>query len=418
MLLSFAQFEREVTAERIRDKIAASKAKGLWMGGTVPLGYAPNPDKTIRGLVIREDEAATVKAIFETYTASGCLSRSERSLASQGCTGRLRANGLVAPLSRGAIHKILTNPIYIGKIRHKDKVYQGQHAPIISECTWDQVQTRLQSNSKKRRGHQLPAASDAWLKGKLYDPTGDQLTPTHTRKNGRKIRYYISNRLLNGKDPTGYRLPALVLEQRVCELIAAHLKANAGSGRLLNEPSIEQVASTQLAVSKEFTPSSNMAPEILANFADIIARGDLRDDSIVLVLCRSLLGEKLGLEPKIIVEDACVVTAPFALRKRGVEQKVVLGSLYSEPDRVLQNALAAAHLWLDQVKSGTTIAQISKANATSESLIRTRIRLAFLSPTIQADIMGGTQPADLTLAKLLRNKVDPSWQKQEQQLLQ
>ncbi|MEO1222414.1 MAG: hypothetical protein AAFY42_13935, partial [Pseudomonadota bacterium] len=166
------------------------------------------------------------------------------------------------------------------------------------------------------------------------------------------------------------------------------------------------------------TPSSNMAPEILQNFADIIERGDIRDGSIVLRLCRSHLGQKLDLDPKIIVEDACAVTAPFTLRKRGVERKVVLGALSPEPDRVLQNALSAAHLWLDEVKAGTTITKIAQGAAVAESQVRKRIRLAFLSPKIQAGIMDGTLPADLSLAKLLRIKIDPSWQKQEQQFLQ
>ena len=417
MLLSFAQFEREVTAERIRDKIAASKAKGLWMGGTVPLGYAPNPDKTIRGLVVRQDEAKTVRAIFATYLVKGCLSRTEEDLVRLRHTGRARQGKPATSLSRGAIHKILANPIYIGKIRHKGKIYQGLHDAIINTDTWDQVQATLQSNSQKRRGHQLPTSSVAWLKGKLFDPTGDHLTPSHTRKNGRSIRYYVSNRLLSERDSTGYRLSAEVLEQRICALVAEHLAAMANTGRLIVDSSIDQLDAMRTTVANAFDLQGLDTPQTLDNFAVVLKRGDIQGDAITLHLDRTALGTALGIQPTQISESVTTIIAQFELRKRGVEQKIILGDMMPEPDRILRNALAAAHLWLEQVKSGMPLAQIAANANAAESQVRQRIRLAFLSPKLQAAILAGIQPADLSLAKLLRVKIDPSWQQQEQHFL-
>jgi len=320
-------------------------------------------------------------------------------------------------LSRGAIHKILTNPIYIGKIRHKDKTYQGQHDAIVRPDIWDQVQATLQSSSQKRRGHQLPTSSVAWLKGKLFDPTGDHLTPSHTRKNGRAIRYYISNRLLSERDPTGYRLSAEVLEQRICVLIAEHLAAITNTGRLIVDSSIDQLDAMRTTVANAFDLLGLNTPQTLENFADVLKRGDIQGDGITLHLDRTALGTALGIQPTQISESVTTIIAQFELRKRGVEQKIILGDMVPEPDRILRNALAAAHLWLEQVKSGMPLAQITANTNAAESQVRQRIRLVFLSPKLQAAIMAGTQPADLSLAKLLRVKIDPSWQQQEQHFL-
>ena len=162
VLLSFAQFEREVTAERIRDKIAASKKKGLWMGGVPPIGYDPHPDPTRRELVVNEPEASVVRQIFDLYITHKCLGAVTRVAAEPGlrskrhvfASGR-RQGG--TPFSRGQIHKLLTNPIYLGLIRHKEKIWPGLHPAIVEEDCWTAVQTLLQSASARKRG--TPAGS-------------------------------------------------------------------------------------------------------------------------------------------------------------------------------------------------------------------------------------------------------------------
>jgi DNA invertase Pin-like site-specific DNA recombinase len=245
MLLSFAQFEREVTAERIRDKIAASKKRGLWMGGVPPLGYDAHPDPNTQSLVVNEAERGTVEALFALYDDLGCLRAVEQEAERRGLrskrhvfsTGRIQGGG---PLSRGQIHHILCNPIYTGRIRHKYKVFDGQHAAIINVDLWDRVQVRLQEASarpRSRRTTQGNRTKPAPLTGKFRDQTGDRLTPSHTRKGQIRIGYYVSNRLLTGtKDPYGWRLPARRLETSVAVLIADHLDRLARRHALLATP--------------------------------------------------------------------------------------------------------------------------------------------------------------------------------------
>jgi DNA invertase Pin-like site-specific DNA recombinase len=164
VLLSFAQFEREVTGERIRDKIAASKKKGLWMGGFVPFGYRSKE----RTLVINEDEAAAVRLIFTRYLELGTVQKREAELARL----NLRTRAFMSagdkpwgnrPFSRGHLYKILGNPIYAGKIAHKDKLYDGQHPAIILRNTWDAVQARLASNAHERKVEDQPRRRTCWL---------------------------------------------------------------------------------------------------------------------------------------------------------------------------------------------------------------------------------------------------------------
>ena len=190
MLLSFAQFEREVTAERIRDKVAASKRKGLWMGGRVPLGY----EKDERTLRINEAEAKTVQTLYALYRKHGTLRqvkaeadrlrlRTKRRFAADGT----RTGGL--PFRRGHLHCLLTNPLYAGRIRHQRRVYEGQYPSIIAPELWDAVQTQLQAGAAKpRRRTTKGRAVRSPLAGKLFDETGDRLTPSHTKKkNGQRM---------------------------------------------------------------------------------------------------------------------------------------------------------------------------------------------------------------------------------------
>ena len=191
VLLSFAQFEREVTGERIRDKIAASKKKGLWMGGFVPIGYGAN-DRT---LVINEPEAAKVREIFRLYLEHRCVRRVQAELdrlkLTTSCyvakTGRVSGG---VPFSRGHIYRILSNPIYAGDIEHKGARHPGQHPAIVDPETWDAVQAMLRSNSQGHRTRSN-AKEPSLLAGLLYDQHGNRFTPTHAVKNGKRYRYYV-----------------------------------------------------------------------------------------------------------------------------------------------------------------------------------------------------------------------------------
>ncbi len=212
VLLSFAQFEREVTGERIRDKIAASKKKGMWMGGVVPLGY----DVRDRHLITNAEEAKRVRHIYKRYLKLGCVRLLKQELDRDG-VGPKVSNGSAPPkcFSRGALYTILSNPLYIGEIRHKTVCYPGLHAPILSKDLWEIVQQRLTSQRAGYRWRKAKGGSSP-LAGKLFDETGNRLTPSHAVKKGRRYRYYVSRTLVTGTaDQKSWRLPALEIESVV-----------------------------------------------------------------------------------------------------------------------------------------------------------------------------------------------------------
>jgi DNA invertase Pin-like site-specific DNA recombinase len=190
VLLSFAQFEREVTAERIRDKIAASKQKGLWMGGVVPLGYMVKDRK----LLINEEEADTVRIIFRRYLEVGSLTALQVDLTQRGIRTKARiVNGKAVggiPFYKGPLAHLLKNRIYAGEIDHKGKVHPGQHTAIIDRETFEAVQTRLASQAAVYKRIRRPSGS--LLLGRLYDDAGNRMTSTHAQKGSTHYRYYIS----------------------------------------------------------------------------------------------------------------------------------------------------------------------------------------------------------------------------------
>ena len=154
------------------------------------------------------------------------------------------------PMSRGAVHKLLTNPLYIGKITHKEKLYDGRHKPIIDLALWERVQAKLKAASAKRRGSSNAASDTAWLKGRLWDETGDQFTPSHTKKNERIMRYYISNRLFRGKDPSAWRLPAKPLEDMIVSIITDWLNKEDTLLTVCPSLSLQEIISKQSAMAE------------------------------------------------------------------------------------------------------------------------------------------------------------------------
>jgi site-specific DNA recombinase len=221
--LSFAQFEREVTGERIRDKIAASKKKGLWMGGVVPLGYRVEA-RALHGV---EDHAGIVRSLFRRYLEAGSVVRFKPQLDAEGFRipirvdggGRSIGGGL---LSRGHIYKILSNPIYVGRIAHKGQVHEGQHPPIVTQDLWDEVQQSLGHHLGVARTKRTRQSSDALLAGKLYDDGGNRMSPTWVRKGSKRWRYYVSQAALQGdKSKAGsiLRVPAADVETLVTKAL-------------------------------------------------------------------------------------------------------------------------------------------------------------------------------------------------------
>src|SRR5689334_2532604 len=222
VLLSFAQFEREVTGERIRDKIAASKKKGMWMGGNVPLGYDANE----RTLVINPAEAETVRRIFALYRELGCVRRVKEEADRLGLRTKssTMANGTERggkPFSRGHLYTLLSNPIYTGRIAHKGQLHPGQQPALIDDESWSAVRDQLAANTSNHR-RRAKAAEPSLLAGLLVDARGERLTPSHAVKKGRRYRYYVSAALITeaGTDRArGLRLAAREIEEAVIRIL-------------------------------------------------------------------------------------------------------------------------------------------------------------------------------------------------------
>lgn len=422
VLLSFAQFEREVTAERIRDKIAASKKKGLWMGGNLPLGYDRDPDTKARTLVVNQGEAATVRRLFTLYAEQGCLRRVAERAAAEALRSkrRIRASAKVSgggPLSRGQIYYLLRNPVYLGKIRHKEKVWPGQHDAIIDQDLWNRVQERMQVAANRSRSQgkpgALPRSTDpgAWLTGKLRDETGDRLTPTHTTRKGRRLRYYVSNRLIaGGADPAAWRLPGPALETSIRNIIATHLTEAAGSHRILDTPDAVS-ADTMTRAASDLIARLNRDTGVLC--ADLLSSATLRRGEIDLELDVGALVRALGVPEKNLCPALAHISAPFDLRRRGVEARIIAGDIAPDPDPHLRAMLIRAHGWARALRSGTQLSDIARREGVPGSFIRTRARLAFLSPGLQAAILDGSQPPELTLKRLVSVSHPLAWADQE-----
>ena len=229
MLLSFAQFEREITGEQIRDKVAASKRKGIWMGGAVPLGYRIED----RALHVVEQEAEFIRSLFRRYLEVGSVVRLKTALAAENIRSPVRMSGTGkrtggVPISRGHLYWILSNPIYVGRLRHKGQIHDGLHPAIIDLETWDRVQQKLESQTRARRISQPDEHS--FLAGKLYDDRGNRMSSSHASKGGRRWRYYVSRAALTGrKQDAGsiVRVPASEIENRITRAVGTHLAVQA-----------------------------------------------------------------------------------------------------------------------------------------------------------------------------------------------
>ena len=309
VLLSFAQFEREVTGERIRDKIAASKKKGMWMGGLPSLGY----DVKERKLLVNEAEGATVRHIFQRYLQLGSVRALRDDLAARGIVSKRRKASDGSPyggqrFSRGALYLMLQNRIYRGEIVHKGKASPGEHAAIVDEELWRKVQNRLEANRLERREGDK-AIEPSLLTSLVFDAQGEPMTPTHAAKKGTRYRYYVSRRLIIGSDegtaadrPHGQRIPASILEalvtDRVRSLFADRIEfLNALSDVERDAPMQKKLRDAAAALSARWDRLSREALRDLIR--QVLARTQVHADRVVLDvdpagLVRALLKESGG----------------------------------------------------------------------------------------------------------------------------
>ncbi|MEM7523227.1 MAG: recombinase family protein [Pseudomonadota bacterium] len=407
VLLSFAQFEREVTAERIRDKIAASKKKGLWMGGQVPLGY----DVVDRSLVVNAVEAEVVRTLFETYLAVGTVPalKSEADRLALRTKPRRSTDGPMTPgvlFTRGRLHHLLTNPIYVGRIRHRETTYDGAHDAIIEEATWAAVQAQLIENAAKPRTRHGRAAPSL-LAGKLIDETEDRLTATHSNKRGRRYRYYVSHRLIAGDGQDGWRLSAATLERAAADAVAGHLRSPIFRAALPDAVAAEQAA----ALADKLGAASS--PAVLG---PLVLSGIVAPDELTLTLDGGRLAEALGVEASAIPRSLLTISTAWTVKRRGVETKLVLDQQRKPRDPVLVKTIAHGRIYLDALKAGRSIAEIARDDAVSPSWVARHIDAALLAPDIVDRILDGDQPADLSAATILEAPIPARWNEQKRRL--
>ncbi len=413
ILLSFAQFEREVTGERIRDKIAASKKKGMWMGGNVPLGY----DVQDRKLVINQAEAETIRHIYRGYLELGCVRRLKEYLDRRDIRSKVRtaANGAVSGgqrFSRGALYAMLSNPIYIGEIRHKGARHLGQHEAIIDREVWEALQAQLRSNAPDRR-ERVGKSDPSPLAGKLFDEAGERLTPSHAVKRGRRYRYYVSRAFFDGmaeQAERGWRLPAQEIERAV---------ATAAIG-ILQDPGAIAGALREAGVPVgDVSPALARAAELIQRFAseterarmivELVERVELQQSEIRLTIKLASLTPD-GSKAKASALPMISRAIPLQMTRRGVETRLVIegaGSTSPNIDQALVKVVARAHRWFADLVSGraASIAAIASRDGVASQYVGNLLPLAFLAPDIVEAIVEGRQPIDLT-AKMLVHRVD------------
>jgi len=413
MLLSFAQFEREVTAERIRDKIAASKRKGLWMGGNVPLGYRAQG----RTLAIDAAEAGVIRQVYALYHTEGSILAVRERMADLGLRTRVRTapDGRVSgggPFGRAHLHHILTNPVYAGRIRHRTLVHDGRHPPIIPPEEWDEVQRTLTDGAARPRGR-APAAFASPLAGRIFDETGDRLTPSHSRKNGHRLRYYISGRLVNdrsGNHPDAWRLPAPELEQGILGRLRAWLSAPGQASRLLHDPQADEMQNVATRIDALVAElDGRHAPALLRALVETVRIAPGRME--IRVAAEALAG-RLRVAPARLDPDHLVLAAPFRIRRRGVETRVLLGDRRAEPDRVLIRNLMKARDWFAALARGESYAAIAAREGVSTQRIQQLLPLSFLAPEIVQRIAEGRQPVGLTTEWLITTDLPVCWHDQ------
>lgn len=414
MLLSFAQFEREIAGERIRDKIAASKAKGMWMGGNVPLGY----DVRERKLIVNDAEAKTVRMIFHRYADLGSVRLLSHELDRLGVVSKRRAGagGVLAGgnrFSRGALYTLLQNPIYRGEIGHQGKVYPGQHEAIIDAELWQLAQQKLAGNRRARALGET-AEEPSLLVGLITDGNGQRMTPTHAVKKSRRYRYYVSTGLVSGtrSDHTkGWRIPAGDVEMLVLDRIRSFLASERAVGEALSRFDLDASAiRSAMATAIQLVEGwANLSQIKLRELVRTVVGAITVDDEMVLASLKPtavasvLLGDRCNL-PEARQPGAIELTIEAKLRRAGKGIRLVVGGgLAEKPDGQIVALLRDAHATREALLSGRdeTIDAMSQRLGINRDILSAHMRLTHLAPDIVRALVLGRPAEGLTPAGLL-----------------
>ena len=431
VLLSFAQFEREIAGERIRDKFRASRQKGMWMGGSVPLGYEVKD----RALVINEIEAAKVRLIYKQYRRTWLGSRSGR------LSGQQRYS--IAP-ARHAIwqngwrpsdyarqsYLLLQNPVYIGMVVHKGTRHPGLHQPIIEQELWDGVQASLSENRVEHRS-QTRARVPSPLAGLVFDSSGERLTPTHSRRASLRYRYYVSQTLVIGRPRSDvaskrWRIPAIELENAVLAKLVAFLDDQSeltSIFQLGRMAPADATAVLEAATSLSLSLGEMDLTQLRKALQTYVTRVEIADTTIAVTLSLTELHHVLRLPAvKSNGRQTHTIVTSVHVTKRGVEQRLVIGRGVMTPvkrDETLVKALARAYSWFEDIRTGriADLSEIATREKLPRSYVQAHLPLAFLAPKIVRAILDGKQPADLSLKQLMyRTDLSVDWASQTSRL--
>ncbi len=360
VLLSFAQFERELSSERVRDKVAASRRKGKWTGGTVPLGYEARDKK----LVINPTEAETVRTIFRRYVELQSFGRLVIDLDKRGIVTKRRNtkvkkfNGGI-PFTYGPLAHFLKNRIYIGETGHGGKWYPGEHKAIIDRKTFDKVQELLAAGTNKRKVKR--SESGALLMGKLFDDRGNAMSPSFSSKNGARYRFYVSSAILRGR------------------------KTEAGSVARVSANDVEQTLINALRQRLRIDEAV-LDADVIGTY---VARADLSSRAI-----------KISTTPA-----ARIRSNGFSITRQSRQPgpaSVINADGERQPDAKMVQAIVRAHSWLRDLKNNKfdTVEALAASIKLHPKLLRQELRYAFVAPNITAAILNGDQPATLSLPRI------------------
>jgi site-specific DNA recombinase len=428
VLLSFAQFEREVTGERIRDKIAASKTKGMWMGGVVPLGYRVEARK----LLVEETEAETVRLIFERYLKLGSVQALQAELATLGIMGRARMKRgeLVPPklMSRGALYLMLSNRIYVGEVAHREKHFAGEHEAIMDTAAFDAVQTMLATN---RNGHQTGASFDqpSLLAGLLWDEHGRRMSPTHSQKGpSRRYRYYVSRNEGPACNQPIMRVPAADIEAVVVGRLSAML---IDQGALMDavavhEPDAVALNAVLFECRQQAERLNTATPaDVRKIIARYISRIELHGDRVIVRVYPESLIEEAGrtAEPAGPRGEKITLMVMARLGRVGKEVRLVIDPSTSAPmsaagdrrDPALIKLIVKAHAARVELmaKPHESVDDIARAQGYDRDYFGVLLRLSCLAPEMTQAILEGNQPSGLNRQSLARTAGLPlTWNEQ------
>jgi site-specific DNA recombinase len=364
VLLSFAQFERELSSERVRDKIAASRRKGKWTGGTVPLGYEARDKR----LVVNKMEAETVRTIFRRYLELQSFSRLVADLDRRGIVTKRRDTKVAKYIggirfTYGPLAHFLKNRIYLGEVHHGGKWFEGEHEAIVDRATFDRVQQIPATKANGRKAKR--SESGALLVGKLYDDKGNRMSPSFSSKNGVRYRFYVSSALLRGRKAEAGsigRIPAAEIESAVLAALEAYRKDQKSDNGSGPTASVERVV-------------------VAGNHLQIrIATGKADGDGTA---------QEIKITRSAKTTDAATVVEGDGGSEDARNESLIL-------------SVVRAHVWMERLRTGAyqSIEALAEANRLHPKIVRQALRLAFLSPDVTSAILEGTQPTGISLSRI------------------